>query len=173
MKLQIASRPAIFALLELAQPDRQLSVGEIGEKYGVSSHHLAKVMHTLGRAGLVHAMRGAGGGYHFSGNVRRTTYSTSFNCSRISARPAARMRPGREPAKAGRCARFSARSTTSRERRSVPLPSRPCLRWSTALGPHSADRSPPLPSAAARKARPTARCRPKSSNSCRSSDAMT
>ena len=62
MNLQIASRLAIFAVLELAaNPERQLSVGEIGEKYGVSSHHLAKVMHVLGRAGLVRSVRGAGG----------------------------------------------------------------------------------------------------------------
>ncbi len=74
MKLQISSQLAIFALLELAaQPERQYSVAEIGQKYRISSHHLAKVMHSLGRAGLVRSMRGAGGGYQFSGNVRRTT----------------------------------------------------------------------------------------------------
>lgn len=74
MKLQISSRLAIFALIELASaPDRQVSVSEIGEKYDVSAHHLAKVMHTLGRAGLVRSIRGVGGGYSFSGNARRTT----------------------------------------------------------------------------------------------------
>src|ERR1043166_7200024 len=74
MKVKISSQLAIFALLELArEPDRQLSVGEIGEKYGASSHHLAKVMNVLGRARLVRAARGAGGGYQFSANSRRTT----------------------------------------------------------------------------------------------------
>jgi len=74
MKLQISSRIAIFALLELAAPPpRQFAVAEMGEKYGVSSHHLAKVMQVLARAGLVRAVRGARGGYQFSGNVRRTT----------------------------------------------------------------------------------------------------
>ena len=74
MKLQISSRLAIFALLQLAaDPERQLSVAEIGEKYGISSHHLAKVMHVLGRAGLVRSARGARGGHQFSGNARRTT----------------------------------------------------------------------------------------------------
>ncbi|HHI82605.1 MAG TPA: Rrf2 family transcriptional regulator [Rhizobiales bacterium] len=74
MKLQISSRLAIFALLELAaDPDRQVSVAEIGQKYNVSSHHLAKVMHTLGRAGMVRSIRGVGGGYSFSGNARRIT----------------------------------------------------------------------------------------------------
>ncbi len=74
MKLQIASHLAIFALLELAaQPDRHFSVAEIGEKYNVSSHHLAKVMHVLGRAKMVRSVRGVGGGYQFAGNVRRMT----------------------------------------------------------------------------------------------------
>jgi Rrf2 family protein len=74
MKLQISSRLAVFALIELAaDPKRQVSVSEIGQKYAVSSHHLAKVMHTLGRAGLVRSIRGVGGGYSFSGNARRTT----------------------------------------------------------------------------------------------------
>ena len=74
MRLQISTRLAIFAVLELtAREGRQLSVADIGEKYGVSSHHLAKVMHVMGRAGLVHAVRGAGGGYQFAGNARRVT----------------------------------------------------------------------------------------------------
>ena len=74
MRLQVSTRLAIFAVLELtAGEGRQLSVAEIGEKYGVSSHHLAKVMHVLGRAGLVRSIRGAGGGYQFVGNARRTT----------------------------------------------------------------------------------------------------
>jgi Rrf2 family protein len=61
-------------LLDLAaDPRRQLSVAQIGDKYGVSGHHLAKVMHILSRAGLVRAVRGAGGGYQFRGNARRTT----------------------------------------------------------------------------------------------------
>jgi len=87
--LQQSSRLAIYALIELASdPKRQLSVAEVGEKYRVSAHHLAKVMNTLGRAGLVRSVRGVGGGYSFSGNARRTTLldvinlfeDTSGNC---------------------------------------------------------------------------------------------
>jgi Rrf2 family nitric oxide-sensitive transcriptional repressor len=74
MKLQVSSQLAIYAVLELlAHRDRPVTVGEIGAKYGVSNHHLAKVMHVLGRAGQVSSTRGAGGGYQFSGNTRRTT----------------------------------------------------------------------------------------------------
>ncbi|GAB4294263.1 MAG: hypothetical protein Kow0058_12270 [Roseovarius sp.] len=72
--MQQSTRIAILALIELASdPDRQVSVSEIGQKFRVSAHHLAKVMNTLGRAGLVKSTRGVGGGYSFSGNARRTT----------------------------------------------------------------------------------------------------
>lgn len=74
MKLQTASRLALFAVLELAgDPARQRSAGEIAAAYGVSLNHLAKVMRDLSRAGLVEAVRGVGGGYRFAGNPRRTT----------------------------------------------------------------------------------------------------
>ena len=74
MKLQTASRLAIYAVLELsADPERQLSAAEISDKFGISAHHLSKVLHTLGRAGLVRSVRGAGGGYVFCGNAKRTT----------------------------------------------------------------------------------------------------
>jgi len=74
MKLQISTRIAIFAVLELAAREgHQLSVADIGEKYDISSHHLAKVMSVMHRAGLVRSVRGAGGGYQFCGNARRTT----------------------------------------------------------------------------------------------------
>lgn len=74
MKLNKASLFALFAVLELASdPERQLSTGEIASKYGISPHHLAKVMRDLVHEGLVQAVRGVGGGYRFSGNLQRTT----------------------------------------------------------------------------------------------------
>lgn len=74
MKLQKASLFALYAVLELASdPERQLSATDIADKYGISLHHLAKVLCTLVRAKLIHAVRGAGGGYRFSGVVNRTT----------------------------------------------------------------------------------------------------
>jgi Rrf2 family protein len=72
MKLQIATRHALFAILELAaQSDRQMSASDIAEKYSISPNHLAKVLRTLGRAGMVEASRGVGGGYRFAGNAKR------------------------------------------------------------------------------------------------------
>ncbi|MFL9829191.1 Rrf2 family transcriptional regulator, partial [Rhodoplanes sp. SY1] len=72
MKLQVATRHALFAILELAsQPERQMSASDIAEKYAISPNHLAKVLRTLGRLGMVEASRGVGGGYRFSGNAKR------------------------------------------------------------------------------------------------------
>ena len=74
MKLQKATRLGLYAVLELArEPDRHLSASDIAEKYGISTNHLAKVLRTLGRARLVESVRGAGGGYRFTGNPRRVT----------------------------------------------------------------------------------------------------
>ena len=74
MKLQKATKFALFAVLELARDtSRQLSATDIADIYGISTHHLAKVLRDLGRAGLVDSVRGVGGGYRFSANARRTT----------------------------------------------------------------------------------------------------
>jgi Rrf2 family protein len=74
MKLQKASRYALYAVLHLASdPDRQHSTAEIAQEYGISIHHLAKVMRTLVRSELIESVRGVGGGYRFAGNTRRTT----------------------------------------------------------------------------------------------------
>lgn len=80
VKLQKAARFALFAVLELAQdPARQVSAADIAKKYGISAHHLAKVLRGLARAGLVESMRGAGGGYQFSGNAKRVTLYEVIN----------------------------------------------------------------------------------------------
>jgi Rrf2 family protein len=74
MKLQTATGLALVSVLEAAaNPDRQVSASDIAAKYGVSIHHLAKVLRELGRAGIVEATRGAGGGYRFVGNAKRLT----------------------------------------------------------------------------------------------------
>jgi len=74
MKLQKNTSLALYSVLEFASdPTRHISAAEIAEKYGVSSHHLAKVLSELARAGVVESVRGVGGGYRFAGNARRLT----------------------------------------------------------------------------------------------------
>ena len=74
MKLQTSTTLALYSVLEAAShADKQVSAAEIAERYGVSTHHLAKVLRELGRAGLLDSSRGVGGGYRFSGNAKRLT----------------------------------------------------------------------------------------------------
>ena len=74
MKLQKNTSLALYSVLEFAaDPNRHISAAEIADKYGVSAHHLAKVLSELARAGIVESVRGVGGGYRFAGNARRLT----------------------------------------------------------------------------------------------------
>jgi len=74
MRLQKNTLLALHSVLEFAgHPERHISAAEIAEKYSVSAHHLAKVLAELARSGVVESVRGAGGGYRFTGNARRLT----------------------------------------------------------------------------------------------------
>jgi Rrf2 family protein len=74
MKLQQATRCAMLAVLHMAsRPQTQIPASELAEIYGVSQHHLAKVLRTLSLAGIVESTRGAGGGCSFIGDPRKIT----------------------------------------------------------------------------------------------------
>ena len=74
MRLQKNTTIALCSILEAAaDPARQVVAADVAQKYGVSVHHLAKVLRQLGRAGLLESARGVGGGYRFVGNARRLT----------------------------------------------------------------------------------------------------
>ncbi len=74
MKLQQSTLLGLYAVLELANVNgEQLSAADIADKFNVSINHLAKVLRILVKARLLQAVRGAGGGYRFTGNAKRTT----------------------------------------------------------------------------------------------------
>lgn len=74
MKLQKNTRLALYSVLEFAaRPDEHVPASEVADKYGESTHHLAKVLSELARAGIVESVRGVGGGYRFIANPRRLT----------------------------------------------------------------------------------------------------
>ena len=74
MRLQKNTSLALYSVLEFASdPLRHVPAADIAAKYGVSPHHLAKVLADLARAGIVESVRGVGGGYRFAGNARRLT----------------------------------------------------------------------------------------------------
>ena len=59
MRLQINTTLALYSVIEFAtDPERHIPAAEIADKYGVSPHHLAKVLAELARAGIVESVRG-------------------------------------------------------------------------------------------------------------------
>ena len=74
MRLQVNTTLALYSVIEFAtDPERHIPAAEIADRYGVSPHHLAKVLAELARAGIVESVRGVGGGYRFTANARRLT----------------------------------------------------------------------------------------------------
>jgi Rrf2 family protein len=74
MRLQKNTSLALYSVLEFARtPERHIAAAEIAEKYDISAHHLAKVLAELARSGILASVRGAGGGYRFTGNAKRLT----------------------------------------------------------------------------------------------------
>lgn len=62
MQLNLQTDYALRALMFLATENRQASVDEIATAYGISRHHLMKVVQRLAALGYVTARRGRGGG---------------------------------------------------------------------------------------------------------------
>lgn len=55
------------ALMRLAgAPGRLFSTGELAREFGISHHHLTKVVQALARGGIVVTRRGAGGGFELA-----------------------------------------------------------------------------------------------------------
>lgn len=72
MQLSKASQLGLYALVEMAlRPDERVSVPAIAERFSVSENHMAKVLQTLQRAGLVASTRGVGGGYQLARSASR------------------------------------------------------------------------------------------------------
>lgn len=67
MKWNESTRIALLAAVELAQAGEDLvCAADIARRHDASSHHVAKVLQRLARAGLLRAVRGAGGGYRLA-----------------------------------------------------------------------------------------------------------
>jgi Rrf2 family protein len=102
MRLQKNTSLALYSVLEFAiDPSRHIPASEIAEKYGVSPHHLAKVLSELARSGFVESVRGVGGGYRFAGNARRVTLMDIIQLFEDFATPSADRREPSESTPVG------------------------------------------------------------------------
>lgn len=71
MKWNKSTRFALYAALEMARQSPGLvTIPAVSAKYGISAHHLAKVMPQLVRAGIAEAVRGVGGGYRLARSAK-------------------------------------------------------------------------------------------------------
>lgn len=74
MKWNKSTRFALYAALEMARAgDDLVQIPSLAEQYGISAHHLSKVMQQLVRAGLARAVRGVGGGYALTRPAKEIT----------------------------------------------------------------------------------------------------
>lgn len=64
MRLSTYSDYSIRVLMHaaLCSPKR-VTVNEVAHAFGISRHHLVKIVHDLGRHGYLHTQRGIGGGF--------------------------------------------------------------------------------------------------------------
>ena len=67
MRLTAFTDFALRALMRLAaEPDRSFSTNEIAKEFGISRHHLIKVVGDLANGGFVSTQRGVGGGFRLA-----------------------------------------------------------------------------------------------------------
>jgi len=64
MQLSAYSDYSLRVLMHAALrgPER-VTVDEVSDTFGISRHHLVKIVHDLGRHGYLHTQRGSGGGF--------------------------------------------------------------------------------------------------------------
>jgi Rrf2 family nitric oxide-sensitive transcriptional repressor len=62
MRLSLQTDYALRTLLFLATRTERATVSDVAEFFGISAHHLGKVVHQLGRLGYVRNHRGPAGG---------------------------------------------------------------------------------------------------------------
>ncbi|MBC5765646.1 Rrf2 family transcriptional regulator [Ramlibacter sp. GTP1] len=82
MKLTVFTDYSLRVLIYLAtQPERRATIAEVAAAFSVPENHLVKVVHFLGKAGMLANVRGKGGGMQLAtapenirvGNVIRAT----------------------------------------------------------------------------------------------------
>ena len=110
MRLTMHTDYALRVLMFLGlRPGGLSSIREIAQAYQISENHLVKVVHRLGRTGMVETVRGRGGGLRLAvppgkirlGDVVRLTEESLAPVECFTARGEPEPRPGGGPADGG------------------------------------------------------------------------
>lgn len=56
----------VLMFLAIQPQDRLSSIDEVSELYDISRNHVNKIIHQLGKAGIIITKRGKGGGFHLA-----------------------------------------------------------------------------------------------------------
>lgn len=82
MRLTLYSDYALRILMYLGlRGEERASIQEIATAYGISAHHLTKVVQRLGRAGFVTTVRGRGGGLRLAKPPEEIRIGPVFRCT--------------------------------------------------------------------------------------------
>lgn len=69
-----STRIALYATMEMARSrDKPVTAKSVADKYGMSVHHVSKVLADLARSGIVTSVRGVGGGHRLVQDPSGTT----------------------------------------------------------------------------------------------------
>lgn len=71
-----------------AAPERRATIAEVAEAYGISANHLVKVVHLLGKEGLLKNTRGRGGGIRLARAAAEINLARVVRATEGAARPA-------------------------------------------------------------------------------------
>lgn len=76
-----------------AKPNTRTTIAEVANTYGISEHHLTKVVHFLGKAGFLQNVRGRGGGLELARDASRINIGDVVREAEGAAVPAACFEP--------------------------------------------------------------------------------
>jgi Rrf2 family transcriptional regulator, nitric oxide-sensitive transcriptional repressor len=89
MKLTTFTDYSLRVLIYLAaEPERRATIAEIAATFGVSEHHLTKVVHFLGKQGWLANVRGKGGGLGLAAAPRSIVIGQVVRATEGEAMPA-------------------------------------------------------------------------------------
>jgi len=71
-----------------AAPERRATIAEVAEAHGISENHLVKVVHLLGKEGLLKNTRGRGGGIRLARAAAEINLARVVRATEGAARPA-------------------------------------------------------------------------------------